>query len=115
MSIDLIKEILSGLFTLHKELKILPDLRDNSDNIMVPHRILAQEIKLNLKVLDEFDMLNSQGTTTNSISLIVTFFVTYSEGQLIDDIGCRAKLSVADVFVAYHSHVALSDSLDGVF
>ena len=85
------------------------------DGVEVSHGIFTKEVKCDLIILFELDVLNSERTAAHCVSLILTFLVAYSQSKLIDEIRANTELVVDQVIGLHFLDVVVSNFLDRLF
>jgi hypothetical protein len=88
------KVIALGLGVLLEQLDVLEHLGVDVDFLVETHRVLTQEIEHNLGGGLERYVLVAQRTTTNSIRLVFSLFVTRTESKTIDKVQSGRSLAV---------------------
>lgn len=110
--VDTVEDVIVIVLVFFEDTNILEDLRVNGDSIVVPNRIFSQEVENEEVRLLQGDMLASQGTTTDSICLILSFLVTGTKSKFINEVHCSCALTVSHDFVLQLSFVVLSNTVD---
>lgn len=86
--IESVEQIISGLLAVHEELEVLKHTLLDSHAVVVPDRILSQEVELYdvflpVQFLIRLDVLHAQRTTTHRVScLSFLLLVTSSQRKL---------------------------------
>ena len=99
--IDLIKELVFRVLAFGEVLQILKDRRIDLNRIVVPHRILPQEVQGDEPrlVLREGDVPDLKRAAPEGLRLALGLLVADSEGELVDDVDGRSKLSLNELYI----------------
>jgi hypothetical protein len=110
--VDPIKQIVPILLILLKDLDILKHLIVNRHPLIVPDRVLAQEIEDDIIRLLECDVLAPQRATANRVRFVVALLISGTQCKLVDEVHRRRPLSVGHHLVLQIGRVVLPDAVD---
>lgn len=82
------------------------------DRVDVAHRVLAEEVKGDLRRRREGDMLAAEGTAAHSVRLVVALFVAGTKSEAIDEVKRGRTLTRGHHLVGEILLVVLADAVD---
>jgi hypothetical protein len=110
--VDPIEQIVPILLILLKDLDILKHLIVNRHPLIVPDRVLAEEVEDNIVRLLERNMLAPERATADRVRFVVALLISGTQCKLIDEVHRRRPLSISHHLVLQIGRVVLPDAVD---
>jgi hypothetical protein len=110
--VDPIEQIVPVLLILLKNLDILKHLIVNRHPLIVPDRVLAEEVEDDIVWLLERNMLAPERATADRVRFVVALLIPGTQCKLVDEVHRRRPMSVGHHLVLQIGRVVLPDAID---